>query len=253
MTKTPKTPLLPDNIKEEIAIELEKEDKQKEDKKTNKFKYKHINKDKDKNNNIKLQTLDYKKELNKKNNDMSMIVKQTTNNTKRKRVIIFTSIISITLLFLLSIFSYLTFKYSNIDTICNNIFIKNVDVSGLTKNEASLALTNYLNENIPSYITLVHNEYEVSLQVASLEPTYDLDSVINDAFLIGKDSNFLNNGISIISTLLFGTNLDLDININYDILSAFLEDISAKLPDTVIQSSYYIEGDNLILRSGSSR
>lgn len=72
----------------------------------------------------------------------------------------------------------------NKDTIYNNIYINNIEVSGLTKEEAVL----YLNEqfSIPKYITLIceGTEYKFTQQDFSIQ--YDIESAVNKAYEIGR-------------------------------------------------------------------
>ena len=51
---------------------------------------------------------------------------------------------------------------------------------------------------------------------------------------------------------MFGTEINIEpiLKIDKNQLSKNLEDISAQLPDTVTESSYYIEGSNLIITAG---
>lgn len=307
MIQTPKTPLLPDEIKEEIIDNLEKElntnkNNKKNNKKNNIYKDNHSKdisiKNKENNNTTKLKdsvnisdtktnntivtknienhktkiqtvdtNIDKKQSILEENNiktnskdlkniddtnlNTSLILEKKKSTTKFK-ILLSLSIVSILLIILTSIFTYFTYKYSNYDKICNNIYIKNIDVSNLSIEEATIKLEEYISTNIPEYITLVHEDsYEVSIQTATLEPTYDISSLVEEAYLIGKDKSFIENGLEIFYTLINGTKLELDISINEEVLLEFLEDISHKLPDTVIESSYYIEDDNLIIRSGS--
>ena len=79
---------------------------------------------------------------------------------------------------------------------------------------------------------------------------FDIDNAVNKAYNIGRDGNIITNNYGIIGTLLFGRNVDCDLNYNEEALDNKIDDISSKLPGAVVQSSYYIEDDELIIVKG---
>ena len=72
---------------------------------------------------------------------------------------------------------------------------------------------------------------------------FDIDNAVNKAYNIGRDGNIITNNYGIIGTLLFGRNVDCDLNYNEEALDNKIDDTSSKLPGAVVQSSYYIEDD----------
>ena len=48
------------------------------------------------------------------------------------------------------------------------------------------------------------------------------------------------------------SDLELNVTVNTEQCTSILNDISTKLPDTVVQSSYYVEGNKLIITRGKS-
>ena len=79
---------------------------------------------------------------------------------------------------------------------------------------------------------------------------FDIDNAVNKAYNIGRDGNIITNNYGIIGTLLFGRNVDCDLNYNEEALDNKIDDTSSKLPGAVVQSSYYIEDDELIIVKG---
>ena len=57
---------------------------------------------------------------------------------------------------------------------------------------------------------------------------------------------------TILGHMVSSQNIGLDVSINNEQTTNLLNDISTKLPDTVVQSSYYIDGDNLIITKGKT-
>lgn len=134
--------------------------------------------------------------------------------------------------------------------IISGISIKEINVSNLSKDQAKEKIQNYISENLPENILLKHNDFETSIPISSLEVSFDIEKAINEAISFGKNGNFFENGFNMLSTLIFGKNIDIDVTLNEEQLKNTLNDISTKLPDTVKESSYYIEGNNLIVTSG---
>ena len=153
---------------------------------------------------------------------------------------------------LLSIaFFIFTFLNSKNENIISGISIKGIDVSNLSVEEAKETLQNYINENLPENITLVHNDYETSIPLSSLNVNFDIDSVVNQAYEIGKSSNIFENGFIALKTRINPIDIELSATLDEEQLRTALNDISSKLPDTVIESGYYIEGNDLIVTKGA--
>lgn len=153
---------------------------------------------------------------------------------------------------LLLILSVVFMQNTKENRIMSGVYIDNINVSGLTKEEAKLVVQSKIKDEMPSNLNLVHNDYEVSLDINQIHAGYDIDETIEQACVLGKSEEIFKNIKDVFSILLFHTNIELKFDYNKEELKVFLEDISAKLPDTVVQSSYYIEGDNLILTKGKS-
>ena len=153
---------------------------------------------------------------------------------------------------LLSIaFFIFTFLNSKNENIISGISIKGIDVSNLSVEEAKETLQNYINENLPENITLVHNEYETSIPLSSLNVSFDIDSAVNQAYETGKSGNIFENGFIALKTRINPIDIELSATLDEEQLRTALNDISSKLPDTVIESGYYIEGNDLIVTKGS--
>lgn len=161
------------------------------------------------------------------------------------------------LLFLIAVFiifiAFFIFTFYNYNNtnIISGITVKGVDVSGLSIDSAKEKIQNYINENLPENISLIHNDYETSIPLSALDIHFDLDTALIKAYNIGKSNNAFENSFTALKTIFSNTNVEPDFSLNDEQLSNALNDISTKLPDTVIESSYYIDGNNLIITKGS--
>lgn len=163
--------------------------------------------------------------------------------------VIIISFIIIAILMLISVFCYSVTG----DKMISGVYIDNINVSGLTKEEAKYRIQNSLQSQLPTNLNLVHNDnYEINLNINQIQVNYDVDKAIDEAYNIGRTDNTFTNIIDVFKLILFHSNIELDCSYNKEDLDNFLEDISSKLPDTIIESSYYVDGNDLILTRGKS-
>ena len=162
-------------------------------------------------------------------------------------------IIGIILIIIVAIcFSIFTIFNNNNENIVTRISIKNIDVSGLSKTQAKEKVENYIKEKLPENILLKHNDFETSIPLSSIEVNFDIDGAIDQALQIGKSGNIIQNSFEALKVMLYPIDIEPNFSLNEQLLIDALNDISTKLPDTVIESSYYIENNNLILTSGKA-
>ena len=162
-------------------------------------------------------------------------------------------IIGIILIIIVAIcFSIFTIFNNNNENIVTGISIKNIDVSGLSKTQAKEKVENYIKEKLPENILLKHNDFETSIPLSSIEVNFDIDGAIDQALQIGKSGNIIQNSFEALKVMLYPIDIEPNFSLNEQLLIDALNDISTKLPDTVIESSYYIENNNLILTSGKA-
>lgn len=162
--------------------------------------------------------------------------------------IVFISFIVIFFILFLGITLYI----SSSDKIITGIYIKGVEVAGLTKDQAIEKVTNEFNNVLPNNLTVVHGEYETQLNLDDLGANFNIEEAVNRAYNMGRDSNIFKNMGTIIKNLVSANDLELNVTVNTEQSTSVLNDISTKLPDTVVQSSYYVEGKKLIITRGKT-
>ena len=160
---------------------------------------------------------------------------------------------SILLFIILLCIAFLIFTFINNknENIISGIHIKGVEVSGLSTEKAKETIQNYINENLPENINLVHNDYETSIPLSALNVSFDIDSAVEQAYETGKSGNIFENSFIALKTWINPIDIELSATLDEEQLRTALNDISSKLPDTVIGSGYYIEGNDLIVTKGS--
>ena len=178
---------------------------------------------------------------------------QSSNSEKKSNISTF-ALLSILLVFIIALlaigFSIFSISKKNSNSIISGVSIKGIDVSELTALEAKEKIETYITSNLPENIQLRHNDFETSIPISSLNVTFDIDEAVEQAIHTGKNGNFFENTFSIIKTKFDNINIEPSFSLNENELITILNDISTKLPDTVINSSYYIENNNLIITKG---
>lgn len=193
-------------------------------------------------------------EIEKENTSEFKPIENTENvkTNKSDVLIIFGILCSIFILLLVTV--YCTFSLINVksSTIVKGVYIKNIDVSRLTKEEAKKKITNYISSVIPEEIKLTHNDFETSLSSSQLSINFNTDEAIDMAYNVGKTGNIFQRNLTILKSLFTKTNIDPGFSIDMDQLKKDLENISTKLPDKVIESSCYIDGNKLVITKGKT-
>ena len=186
------------------------------------------------------------KEAETSNSDFVPITEPETKSVTS----IFTLLLGIVVIILLLAFLIFT-GYNLINqNIVSGVHIKGLDVSNLSKSDARYQLENYIEENLPEEIKLKHGDFETTISLSQIGAEFDTKAAVNTAYNVGRQGNIFQNNLYVLNTIFGKTNIEPTLNLDTEQLTKNLEDISAQLPDKVVESSYYIEGNNLIITSG---
>ena len=189
-------------------------------------------------------------EIEEKINEMEKPEKE--KNRKKKRNIIIAVIVGIIIILTLFISTIFAFININNEKIIKGVSIENIDMSGLSKEEAKNKLETIYNEIKSKDINIKHNEYESTISPELIETNYDIDKAVNEADSVGKSDNIFVNNYNILFTLIWKKNINVDMSINEDVAKQTINDINVNLPDGVIESSYSVDDDELTISKGKS-
>lgn len=155
---------------------------------------------------------------------------------------------------LLLLITFCTFSFINLTStkIAKGVYIKGIDVSGLTKEDATKKISSYVSSSIPEEIKLKHIDFETSLSTSQLSIYFNTEEAVNMAYNIGKNGNIFQKNTEVLNTLFSKVNIDPGFSIDEEQLKKDLQDISTKLPDKVIESSCYIDDNRLIITKGQA-
>lgn len=231
--------------------EVTKENEKKHENKKEKHLKKESKKDKDEKNKdkeSKFKKIEDNKKAKSEFEKMQDQKEQTIKKRKKRKKAI---IISLILVILMAIFSTI-FAFININNekIISGVTIKGIEVSGLTKEEAMAKLETIYSEKLEKDLKLKYGEYESELNPTLMEVKYDIENAVNEAYLLGKDGNIFVNNYKILSTLIQKKDINVNMTLNEEVTKQTINDMGQNLPGIMLESSYTVEGNKLIITKG---
>ena len=203
----------------------------------------------------KLKTLTKEENKKFKKNDLKdkneKAEKKNENVKKLKKKYILVGIFIILFITIGIIFSTI-FALINInnDKIISGVSISGIQVSGLSKDEAKSKIETLYQEKKEKEINIKYEDYETTLNPTLLEVNYNVDKAVDEAYSTGRKENIFLNNYDILFTLIGKKNIDVEMTINEEVTKQNIEDIGVNLPGVVIESSYSVEDDELIITKG---
>lgn len=170
------------------------------------------------------------------------------NRKKRMKQFIIISISVVILILFSTLFAI--FNLGNTNFI-SGIELHEIDISKKSIDEVRVVLEDITKTELIPEIKLIYGEYEVTILPEQIEFKYDIESSLQDAYDIGRNSNILANNYTILFSKLFGKKLDLNYTYNEELLNNIVDDINSKLPGVVVEPSYYREESNLFITKGT--
>lgn len=252
------------NEKEEIKEDIEK----------NNLKEQDINEDENKNQDHAVQDISMNKEKIKKLEEIEIKsneknegknvkeavedkeFKQTENKPSKSKNTVVISVMTMIAIFAIMIISII-FALLNINNkkILKGISILDIDVSDLTVEEAKNRVNDAIEAkftNEKDSIVLKRGEIETSVNANTFNAKFDVDTAVAEAYNIGRSGNIVTNNYAILATKLFKKNIESTLYYDTDFMKSTINDINSKMKDSVIEYSYYIEDNNLIVVKGKA-
>lgn len=166
--------------------------------------------------------------------------------------LVFTILLAIVIGICIAAVSFFYSAIENSDTIQSGVFIKGINVSGLTKEEATALINEELSSQMNDHIELSYENCTYYVEIEQIGAKFNVEDSVEYAFSIAKDGTFIENIIQYFNVLFTNVNIEPKFVYDAEALREYLEDIETKLPDQLIQSSYYIEDDELIITNGTN-
>lgn len=186
----------------------------------------------------------------------SMKFKKVEPSKKQKSNKVIPIVVSLFIVLFVMIFSvvFALFNMNN-EKILKGISILGIDISNLTVEEAKTKVNNAIEERFKdenNNLILKIGENETSVTANTFNAKFDIDNAVIEAYNIGRNGNILTNNYSILFTKLFKKEIKPRLYLDDSLLSDTIKDINSKMKDAVVDNSYYIEKNNLIIVKGKA-
>lgn len=198
-----------------------------------------------------------KKEDNDKTvEEDSMKFKKAEPSKKQKSNKVIPIVVSLFIVLFVMIFSvvFALFNMNN-EKILKGISILGIDISDLTVEEAKTKINNAIEERFKdenNNLIVKIGENETSVTANTFNAKFDIDNAVIEADNIGRNGNILTNNYSILFTKLFKKEIKPRLYLDDSLLSDTIKDINSKMKDAIVDNSYYIEKNNLIIVKGKA-
>lgn len=172
------------------------------------------------------------------------------NNSVKKISLFFVLPLTIFLILMLLLSTVFSLMNINNKKILGGISVYGVDVSNLTLDEANSKVSALINKHLEQELSISHLDFETKILPEQFNAKFDIKSAIDEAYSLGRSGNIFENNYTILNVLLKNVNISPSISYDEDLLNSIIKEIENKLPDKVVNSDYYIDGNNLIITSG---
>ena len=202
--------------------------------------------------NKKLKEIEEKKEAISdekfEENIQKKVIEKLGNRHKKKILLITTIIVLIAICVISTIFSVI---YMGKDVIVPNIYIGSINIGGLTKEEAKDKILKIYEEKAAKDIRASLKDYEQIIKTEMVEFVADVSKAVDNAYMIGRNGNIIENNYTIISRYFNNKNIEISYHVNEELMKKLLEEIAGKIPEKVKEPSYNIDGTKLLVYPGT--
>ena len=202
--------------------------------------------------NKKLKEIEEKKEAISdekfEENIQKKVIEKLGNRHKKKILLITTIIVLIAICVISTIFSVI---YMGKDVIVPNIYIGSINIGGLTKEEAKDKILKIYEEKATKDIRASLKDYEQIIKTEMVEFVADVSKAVDNAYMIGRNGNIIENNYTIISRYFNNKNIEISYHVNEELMKKLLEEIAGKIPEKVKEPSYNIDGTKLLVYPGT--
>ena len=168
--------------------------------------------------------------------------------TKKVIIIVFVILLILVALFF-TIFAILNLRNTKI---IRGVQIGEINVSDMSKEDAKALLDERNAKNQDKQLVLKYGDLENKVTYSSLAVNYQIDEAINNAYNIGRDGNIFENNLDILKTWKDGENIELKATVDTEKLNQVVQNINNTIQGAVVQPSYEVKDDKLIITSGKT-
>lgn len=178
------------------------------------------------------------------------------NNSKKqkqnKKGLLVTLLIVVVIVLAITIISTIFgLLNANSNKVIKGVKVNGIEISKMTKEEATKKLEDELNNSEINVITVKYGDYNRNIKLNEIEGHFDIQNVVENAYNVGRESDVVKNNYSIIGTMITGKNLEANFTYNEELLEKKINEISLELPGLALDASYIIDGNKLVIKNGT--
>jgi vancomycin resistance protein YoaR len=172
-------------------------------------------------------------------------------NKNKKRIIIIAEMFLGAVAISFCCYFYVYYEVKSFESIIYpNVFINGLELSKFTEDQATNALNeNYLDEIKKSVINIKSSDKNYILSFSELNPKYNINEVVEEAYNYKKNESLINKYIQI--TDLFKENTDYNIDLKYEYDDAAILKIASEIEKDIskepVDASIKIEDGNVVV------
>ena len=111
------------------------------------------------------------------------------------------------------------------DKIIGKVSIMGIDVSNMTKEQATEVLKEIIHDKMSEELVLKKDDYETSINANQINAQFNTEEAVQKAYDIGRSGNIITNNYNILYTMIFGRNIDCDFSYSEDLLNEKVNNI----------------------------
>lgn len=170
---------------------------------------------------------------------------------KRSQIPLFIIMIVLIIIILSLLFSTIfAIQNHNKTEIIEGISILGIDFSNRNPEDVKKELREKIEERLNHDIILKHNEEIYTCLPEQLDIKFNIEEIVDAAYLIGRTGNIFQNNFEIFDTKNNKKNLKLKASLDLEKLSLLLDEANEKFEDGIKQPEYLIEGNKLTITKG---
>lgn len=192
---------------------------------------------------------------NEKDEEKKELVEEKTKQLKifqkknKKLIILTIIIITILIIALIGTTIFALINMGN-NKIMDGIYIGTTNVSNLTQEDAINTLKQINEQKKQNTINFKCKELEIPITYEALNVQYEIEEAVKNAYNIGRSGNIFKDNFVILKTMIQKEEIKPKAKIDEETVQQIIENVNNSLVDAVVQPSYYIENDKIIITSG---
>lgn len=129
------------------------------------------------------------------------------------------------------------------ENICKNVYVKGINVGGLTKEDAKSKLEKEYEMDV---ITFKYQSKSWKLEPSKVEMTYDIDKTIDNAYMVNRDKNVVVNIFNgFLSTVGAKKEINVVVDLNKEKVKEELQEIAKEIDVEVKNATLKVDGEKI--------